>query len=44
MVDFVGADYAFGDLLRAIAGNDSGAVVFHCTAARTAPAGARPSC
>jgi protein-tyrosine phosphatase len=30
MVDFVGADHAFGDLLRAIAGN-AGAVVFHCT-------------
>jgi len=34
MVDFVGADHAFGDLLRAIAGNGSGAVVFHCTAGK----------
>jgi protein-tyrosine phosphatase len=34
MVDFVGADYAFGDLMRAIAGNGSGAVVFHCTAGK----------
>lgn len=34
MVDFVGADYAFGDLLRAIAGQGSGAVVFHCTAGK----------
>jgi protein-tyrosine phosphatase len=34
MVDFVGADYAFGDLLRAVAGQDSGAVVFHCTAGK----------
>lgn len=34
MVDFVGADYAFGDLLRAIAGNGSGAVVFHCSAGK----------
>jgi protein-tyrosine phosphatase len=34
MVDFVGADYAFGDLLRAIASNDSGAAVFHCTAGK----------
>jgi protein-tyrosine phosphatase len=33
MVDFVGADHAFGDLLRGIAGN-SGAVVFHCTAGK----------
>lgn len=34
MVDFVGADHAFGDLLRAVASNDSGAVVFHCTAGK----------
>ncbi|MGB3438214.1 MAG: tyrosine-protein phosphatase [Actinophytocola sp.] len=34
MVDFVGADHAFGDLLRAIAGNGSGAMVFHCTAGK----------
>lgn len=34
MVDFVGADHAFGDLLRAVAGNASGAVVFHCTAGK----------
>jgi protein-tyrosine phosphatase len=34
MVDFVGADHAFGDLLRAVAGNGSGAVVFHCTAGK----------
>ncbi len=34
MVDFVGADHAFGDLLRAIAGNGSGAVVFHCSAGK----------
>jgi protein-tyrosine phosphatase len=34
MVDFVGADYAFGDLLRAIASHDSGAAVFHCTAGK----------
>jgi protein-tyrosine phosphatase len=34
MVDFVGADYAFGDLLRAVAGNASGALVFHCTAGK----------
>lgn len=33
MVDFVGADHAFGDLLRAIA-NNPGAVVFHCTAGK----------
>jgi protein-tyrosine phosphatase len=34
MVDFVGADYAFGDLLRAIAANDSGATLFHCSAGK----------
>jgi protein-tyrosine phosphatase len=34
MVDFVGADHAFGDLLRAVAANDSGAVVFHCSAGK----------
>jgi protein-tyrosine phosphatase len=34
MVDFVGADHAFGDLLRAIAGNTAGATVFHCTAGK----------
>jgi len=34
MVDFVGADHAFGDLLRGIATNDSGATVFHCTAGK----------
>jgi protein-tyrosine phosphatase len=34
MVDFVGADHAFGDLLRAIAAQDSGAIVFHCTAGK----------
>jgi protein-tyrosine phosphatase len=34
MVDFVGADHAFGDLLRAVAGHDSGAVVFHCSAGK----------
>ncbi|MCR6487849.1 tyrosine-protein phosphatase [Amycolatopsis sp. OK19-0408] len=34
MVDFVGADYAFGDLLRAIAANGSGATVFHCSAGK----------
>lgn len=33
MVDFVGADYAFGGLLRAVATND-GAVVFHCSAGK----------
>lgn len=34
MVDFVGADHAFGDLLRAIAANDTGATVFHCSAGK----------
>ncbi|UOX89246.1 tyrosine-protein phosphatase [Amycolatopsis sp. FBCC-B4732] len=34
MVDFVGADHAFGDLLRAIAANGSGATVFHCSAGK----------
>ncbi|TDV35911.1 tyrosine-protein phosphatase [Actinophytocola oryzae] len=34
MVDFVGADHAFGDLLRAVAANGSGATVFHCTAGK----------
>ena len=34
MVDFVGADHAFGDLMRAIADNGSGATVFHCTAGK----------
>ncbi|MGW4485145.1 tyrosine-protein phosphatase [Amycolatopsis sp. NPDC004368] len=34
LVDFVGADYAFGDLLRAIAANGSGATVFHCSAGK----------
>ncbi|MFJ7213417.1 tyrosine-protein phosphatase [Amycolatopsis sp. NPDC098790] len=34
MVDFVGADYAFGDLLRAIAANGTGATVFHCSAGK----------
>ena len=34
MVDFVGADHAFGDLLRAIAANGSGAMVFHCSAGK----------
>jgi len=34
MVDFVGADYAFGDLMRAIAANDSGATMFHCSAGK----------
>ncbi|GAB1510891.1 tyrosine-protein phosphatase [Actinophytocola sp. KF-1] len=33
MVDFVGADHAFGDLLRAIATN-GGAVLFHCSAGK----------
>jgi protein-tyrosine phosphatase len=33
MVDFVGADYAFGDLMRAIATND-GATMFHCSAGK----------
>jgi protein-tyrosine phosphatase len=34
MVDFVGADHAFGDLLRAIVANGSGSVLFHCTAGK----------
>lgn len=33
MVDFVGADHAFGDLMRAIASNP-GAVLFHCSAGK----------
>ncbi|MCQ4211712.1 tyrosine-protein phosphatase [Streptomyces longispororuber] len=33
MVDFVGADYAFHDLLTAVAAND-GATVFHCSAGK----------
>ncbi|KRV50092.1 protein tyrosine phosphatase [Wenjunlia vitaminophila] len=33
MVDFVGADYAFHDLLTAVATND-GATVFHCSAGK----------
>lgn len=34
MVDFVGADYAFHDLLTAVATNGSGATVFHCSAGK----------
>ncbi|MEU3652522.1 tyrosine-protein phosphatase [Streptomyces sp. NPDC032161] len=34
MVDFVGADYAFRDLLTAVATNGSGATVFHCSAGK----------
>lgn len=34
MVDFVGADHAFGDLLRAIAAHGTGAMVFHCSAGK----------
>ncbi|MFI9624158.1 tyrosine-protein phosphatase [Streptomyces sp. NPDC052042] len=34
MVNFVGADYAFHDLLTAVATNDSGATVFHCSAGK----------
>lgn len=32
MVNFVGADYAFRDLVTAVATNNSGATVFHCSA------------
>ncbi|MFB7914916.1 tyrosine-protein phosphatase [Streptomyces sp. NPDC056061] len=34
MVNFVGADYAFRDLLTAVATNDSGATVFHCSSGK----------
>lgn len=34
MVNFVGADYAYHDLLTAISSDTSGAVVFHCSAGK----------
>ncbi|MFB6871475.1 tyrosine-protein phosphatase [Streptomyces sp. NPDC056323] len=34
MVNFVGADYAFHDLLTAVATNDSGATVYHCSSGK----------
>ncbi|MEU9622706.1 tyrosine-protein phosphatase [Streptomyces sp. NPDC048155] len=34
VVDFVGADYAFRDLVTAVAANNSGATVFHCSAGK----------
>ncbi|MYW08096.1 protein-tyrosine-phosphatase [Streptomyces sp. SID2563] len=34
MVNFVGADYAFHDLVTAVASNTSGATVFHCSAGK----------
>ncbi|MFD6352361.1 tyrosine-protein phosphatase [Nocardia tengchongensis] len=34
MVDFHGSDVAFGTLLRSIAGNSSGATVYHCTSGK----------
>ncbi|MEU2024813.1 tyrosine-protein phosphatase [Streptomyces sp. NPDC016469] len=34
MVNFVGADYAFHDLVTAVATNTSGATVFHCSAGK----------
>ncbi|MFB6813801.1 tyrosine-protein phosphatase [Streptomyces sp. NPDC056347] len=34
MVNFVGADYAFRDLVTAVAGNDSGATVYHCSSGK----------
>ncbi|WP_326663422.1 tyrosine-protein phosphatase [Streptomyces sp. NBC_00385] len=34
MVNFVGADYAFHDLVTAVATNNSGATVFHCSAGK----------
>ncbi|WP_433199868.1 tyrosine-protein phosphatase [Dactylosporangium sp. CS-047395] len=34
MVNFVGADYAFRDTLKAIATNTSGGVVYHCSAGK----------
>nr|BFE58860.1 tyrosine-protein phosphatase [Dactylosporangium thailandense] len=34
MVNFVGADYAFRDTLRAVATNTSGGVVYHCSAGK----------
>ncbi|MER5274501.1 tyrosine-protein phosphatase [Streptomyces sp. NPDC002809] len=34
MVNFVGADYAFHDLVTAVATNSSGATVFHCSAGK----------
>ncbi len=45
MVNFVGADYAFRDLVTAVATNTSGATVFHCSAGKDRTGwGARPSC
>ncbi|MES9505986.1 tyrosine-protein phosphatase [Streptomyces sp. NPDC000609] len=34
MVNFVGADYAFRDLVTAVAANDSGATVYHCSSGK----------
>ncbi|MFE9488645.1 tyrosine-protein phosphatase [Streptomyces sp. NPDC006641] len=34
MVNFVGADYAFRDLVTAVATNDSGATVYHCSSGK----------
>ncbi|MEV8453551.1 tyrosine-protein phosphatase [Streptomyces sp. NPDC052095] len=34
MVNFVGADYAFRDLVTAVANNDSGATVYHCSSGK----------
>ncbi|MFE6976742.1 tyrosine-protein phosphatase [Streptomyces sp. NPDC057682] len=34
MVNFVGADYAFRDLVTAVANNSSGSTVFHCSAGK----------
>ncbi|WP_240799251.1 tyrosine-protein phosphatase [Streptomyces sp. A0958] len=34
MVNFVGADYAFRDLVTAVTTNTSGATVFHCSAGK----------
>ncbi|MFC9789367.1 tyrosine-protein phosphatase [Rhodococcus sp. NPDC127528] len=34
MVSYHGSDIAFGDLLKAIAHNDSGATMYHCTAGK----------
>ncbi|MFD8826178.1 tyrosine-protein phosphatase [Streptomyces sp. NPDC059605] len=34
MVNFVGADYAFHDLVTAVANNDSGSTVYHCSSGK----------
>jgi len=34
MVSFVGAERAFGDLVRAVANNDTGATVYHCASGK----------